>query len=123
LEVLLVKISKPIRLNGVSSWVNHTRIHGDGIPSEYHQLQQDQRDIGWYLVCLARLSVQWFYCQKSRDRNSQNNNDKSAVSSRTLLSQDLLQAMVETVVSVCGGRMVGFGATGKAIATPCVDES
>jgi hypothetical protein len=42
---------------------------------------------------------------KSSDHNSQNNNDKSAVSSRTLHTQDLLQSMVETVESVYGWKV------------------
>ena len=54
---------KSIHIHGISSWLGQTPIDGTGIPNQYHQLIQEQQDIGWYHVFLARFSTQWTQLQ------------------------------------------------------------
>ena len=54
-----------ILLNGLRCWLSLTPFDESGIPEQYYDLLQDQRDIGWYHVFIGRFSTRWASLQNA----------------------------------------------------------
>ena len=67
---------KAILLHGVRSWLEQSPFDAGGIPHQYHQLLQEQTEIGWYHVFLARFSTQWAQLQSTHLHRHHSTNDK-----------------------------------------------
>jgi hypothetical protein len=56
-------ILKSILINGARCWLRVAPFDEGGIPSSYHSLLASQRNIGWYQIFLARMSIEWSHLQ------------------------------------------------------------